>query len=104
MSNIKVYLACPYSDPDPEVEKWRVEMADKAAAYLMELEYIVFSPITHSSRLSKYLGKASDDHDFWLKQDAAWLEACEELYVLRLPGWKKSFGVAWELGYAKARK
>jgi hypothetical protein len=101
MEGVKVYLACPYSDPDPRVCEERTQMVDRAAAYLMSLGYLVLSPITHSHRIARYLNNHLS-HDFWLKQDAAWLEDAEELWILALPGWDKSIGIAWERGFAKS--
>jgi nucleoside 2-deoxyribosyltransferase len=100
MEGIKIYLACPYSDPDPRVREERTAMVDRAAAYLMSLGFIVFSPISHSHRISRHLDNCLD-HEWWLKQDAAWLEAADELWILALHGWDKSIGVAWERGFAK---
>jgi len=60
---------------------------------------VVFSPITHSH----YIGGFLDDnlsHEFWLSQDAPFIDFADELWVLQLPGWDKSFGVIWEIGYA----
>lgn len=99
MEGVKIYLACPYSHPDPKVCEMRCEKADRAAAYLMACGYIVFSPISHSHPISKHLGNHLD-HSFWLRQDAAWLDVCDEIHILTLDGWDKSIGVAWERGYA----
>ena len=43
-----IYLAAPYTDPDPEVSALRAAQAAYAAAMLMSrYGFVVFSPITH---------------------------------------------------------
>lgn len=97
----RIYLAAPYSHPDPVVRQWRTELADKAAAYLMQAnDQPVFSPLSHSHRVADHIDNHLD-HDFWLRQDLGWLEACDWMYVLMLPGWDQSDGVALELEWAK---
>lgn len=97
---MKLYLACPYSNPDPQVLIDRFEMANKAAASLIAAGHIVFSPISHSHQISLHMGN-SLDHTVWLAQDRAFLDWCDEIYVLMAPGWEQSKGVAWEIDYAR---
>lgn len=40
-----LYLASPYSHPDPEVMKERCRESQKAAAHLMQEGYVVFATI-----------------------------------------------------------
>lgn len=96
----KVYIACPYSDEDPEVMSYRYDLANRMAAKLMLQGYLVFSPLSHSVPIEPHLPVAQNDHDFWLKQDFAWLKYCDELHVLMAHGWEKSFGVAEEIKFA----
>lgn len=94
---MKIYLASPYSDPDPSVRDSRVLAADMAAASLMEQGHIVFSPLSHSHPISRFCKVDPTDHDFWLRQDLAWLRHCDELWVLTLDGWKGSKGIKTEI-------
>jgi Domain of unknown function (DUF1937) len=94
------YLASPYSHPDPAVMERRYEAACKAAGYLMKQGECVFAPIAHSHRIGQLLGQ-STDHTFWLKQDFAILDKCDEMIVLMLDGWNHSFGVAEEIKRCK---
>ena len=97
----KVYLACPYAHSDPAVRSARVEAADEAAARLMEHGYIVFSPLSHSHPISKHCKVDPTDHDFWLRQDLPWLECCDILALLKLPGWETSKGIQKEIDQAQ---
>lgn len=95
-----IYLACPYWDKDPEIRQERFERVSNMAAYLMkERGLIVFSPLSHSVPIDSYLGE-QQDHDFWLRQDFYFLKACDEVWVLELPGWQNSYGVAAEIDKA----
>ncbi len=98
------YLASPYSHADPAVRDERFREACRVAAELMQRGEVVFSPIAHSHSIAEAKpGPWAIDHDFWLRQDAPYLEACSMLYVLALPGWEQSRGVAHEIGRARER-
>lgn len=99
--NIKVYLASPFSHIDPDVRISRAISANKKAAELMELGYLVFSPISHSFPISEYCNVDPCDNDFWLRQDLWVLEICDEFHVLCLDGWKESIGIMIEMDRAK---
>jgi len=101
---MKIYVACPYSHPDQAVREERVLAADKYAAKLMERGHIVFSPLSHSHPISKHCKVDPTDHDFWLRQDLAWLKACHRMHVLCLDGWQESKGVKEEIEEALKRK
>jgi hypothetical protein len=116
-----IYLACPYSDPDPMVMQERFETVTKVAAVLMvETACEVFSPITHSHMISmfamdyaqskdavarsamgagcaKWVKAWLPTYDFWLRFDFHMLDIADWLYVLKLPGWGASMGVGREL-------
>ncbi len=96
----KIYLANPYSHPDPYVRRERFHAACRAAARLMEAGNIVFSPIAHSHPISEHLGNPLD-LDFWLAQDRAFVEWADEVHVLLLPGWDTSKGVAMEVQWTR---
>jgi len=93
-----IYLACPYTAPTLQEMKARVAEATKAAAALMLDGYNVFSPLTHSDPIADVLGEDNRlNHSFWLLRDFQILERCDELHVLKLPGWDTSYGVKLEI-------
>ena len=72
-------------------------MANQVAAFIMEkLGHIVFSPISHSHPIDKYVDPKNSTHRFWLSQDKPWVELCDEVWVLDSPYWKRSIGVRFE--------
>lgn len=96
-----VYLASPYSHPNPDVMHARYEKACRAAAALMLRGECIFAPIAHSHRIGQVMGR-STDHEFWLRQDFAILRHCSHCVVLMLEGWDKSVGVREEIDYCVA--
>lgn len=96
----RAYLAVAYSRGDFSE---RAKVADIAAAYVAEeLRLSVFSPISQSHRIARYVSAGHLSHEFWLGQDARWLEVADVVVILEDEMLKKSFGVAWELGWAAA--
>lgn len=96
-----IYLASPYSHPDPAVKQQRFDAACKAAGKLMIDGECVFSPIAHSHSIEAQMF-IPQDHQFWMRQDIAILKHCDSLYVLNIEGWKESKGVAEEISVARA--
>jgi len=94
----KIYLAVSYSDNPRKAFK----TACRIAGRLMSEGNIVFSPISHSHPIYKRTRKLlPNDTNFWLKQDLPFIEFCDELYIVRLPGWTISRGVQAEIMRAK---
>lgn len=94
------YLACPYSHPNPQVEKERLETVTRAAYLLMQKEIYVFSPLTHNLPIDR-LGRRGN-WQTWSTFDHEMLSRCDRLLVLKLPGWEESLGVAAEIAHAQS--
>lgn len=94
------YLASPYSHPEPSIEAMRALMAGDAAAWLSNQGYHPFSPIAHWHRPAKR-NKLPSNANHWISYNQAWLEKADELIVLKMPGWKDSIGIAYEIKWAK---
>ena len=97
-----IYLASPYSHPDPAVREDRFRAACLAAAALLRQGHAVFSPIAHSHCVAT-VGDLDPSWALWRAGDLRLLEACDELVVLRLDGWDRSVGVTEEVAYARSR-
>jgi hypothetical protein len=95
-----IYLASPYSHPDPAVRQDRFEKVCHAAAALIRRGHVVFSPIAHSHGMAR-LGLPTD-WSFWETQDRWFLSVCAELWVLTLDGWQESRGVQAEITIAQS--
>lgn len=96
-----VYLGCPYSSDDSEEVLDRFRRVNRAAGILMDLGYIVFSPITHSHTIEVAMERVKP-WSYWQVQDYAILERCDGLFVLKLPGWGRSVGLNDEIDFAEA--
>jgi len=97
---IKVYLACPYFHKDENIRNERFEEVCRKAGELMEMGYVVFSPISHNHPIKKFIKSDNDNWQFWKKQDFRFIEWCDEFHILCLDGWKESNGVNSELDFA----
>lgn len=94
-----VYLATPYSHPDPTIMEQRFRVANMAAARLMEAGVFVFSPISHTHPIA-VAGELPKGWDFWKAYDTTVISSCRKLIVLMQDGWKESTGVAAEIRIA----
>ncbi len=95
-----IYLASPYSDPDPKVMERRFQLVCLAAARLMQRGLQIFSPIAHSHPIA-LAGLLPKGFDYWEKFDRTMLGACDELMVLCLDNWTNSVGINAELKIAE---
>ena len=93
-----IYLASPYTHPDPSVRASRFRATCQAAAKLIQQGNLVFAPIAHSHPMTEF-GLPSDWR-FWECHDVEFLRRCNELAVLKLDGWRESRGVQAEIDLA----
>lgn len=95
-----IYLAAPYRHNNPAVVEWRVEQINRKCAELMAAGHLVFSPISHSHPIAMQ-GNLPKNWAFWENYDRVMLSKCDELLVLKLPGWETSEGVQAEIRIAE---
>jgi len=95
------YLAIPYSHINNHVEELRFEIANAISTRLMKEGEIIFSPISHTHPMVKY--GLPGDWNYWKEQDIAFLDICNELYVVMLKGWKESTGIPAEIAHMEQR-
>lgn len=95
-----LYLASPYSDPDPAVREERFVAVCRKAAELFRAGFHVFCPIAHTHPIAVHGGLATDFAG-WSRYDSEMLGKCIRLVVLRLPGWEGSVGVSAEIALAR---
>src|SRR5437016_753626 len=95
-----IYLASPYSHPDPTVQESRFDAVCRVAAMLMRRGVQLFSPIAHTHPIA-VAGELPGHWDFWLMFDQWFITHCDEIWVLMLDGWKRSKGVQAEILMAR---
>ena len=81
-----VYLASPFSHPDPEVRKERVAAIAKITARLIAEGHIVFSPWAYTAEIQKDGRPPAGWYHFTLRQ----LAGCTHLLVVKMDGWQES--------------
>lgn len=91
-----IYLASPYSHPNPARREARFVHACQATAYLMNQGKIVFSPIAHSHPIATRC-QLPLDFGYWERFDREMLTMCDSMIVLMLDGWATSVGVQNEI-------
>lgn len=95
-----IYLASPYSHPDPLVMKTRFLLAEQVTAILLERKLWVYSPIVHCHELAaKY--SLPTDFAYWQEYNIDMLRRCDFFFILDISGWKESKGVTGELTVAQ---
>ena len=95
-----LYIACPYTDPDPNTQLKRVALATKVSGMYIARGHIVYSPLTHTHLINETIAqKDQPSHDFWMKFNFPFMEICHELVIIKADGWDKSIGVEYERAY-----
>jgi hypothetical protein len=94
-----IYLATPYSHPDPAVMQARFERACDIAGGLMISGEIVFSPIAHTHPIAVRC-ELPRGWDFWRNYDYAMLSRATKIVVVQMDGWRESKGIAGEVAIA----
>jgi len=92
---MKIYLAVPYTG----MENISFIKANRKAADLILDGHIVFSPISHSHHIALQCDIAGN-WETWINLDRSFIEWCDEVWVYRLNGWKKSKGIKAEIDIA----
>lgn len=105
-----VYLACPYSHPDPVIRELRFKEANKASIWLMAYSHdffnprpMVISPISMGNPIVS--AGCSIPYDFKVWQDLNYqlLDCADILVILAIKGFKESQGVQAEIKYAQEK-
>ena len=94
-----IYLASPYSHPDPLVRQARFDAACQASAGLITAGNAVVAPIVQGHPLVRF--GVPSDWSFWAPLAREYIARCDEVVVLHLDGWRESEGVQAELAQAR---
>ena len=89
-----IYLASPYTHPDPAVMAQRYSLTLGLTTRLLIDGLPVFSPIVYGRQMERDLG-----HTFeaWQSINDAMIHAASDFAIFRLPGWEQSRGIAHEV-------
>ena len=91
-----IYIASPYTDPDPEIMQRRYEAVLRYCVHLVQEHEVPYSPIIHFHEMAKYFDLPKD-FIYWRKVNATMLRVSSCLHALLLPGAKESEGLDQEL-------
>jgi nucleoside 2-deoxyribosyltransferase len=106
MSEKLIYLASPYTSHkksacNRNTEQYlRFTEVCEIAAKLLKKGVLVLSPIAHSHPIAMS-GGAATDWAAWQRLCLRLIDACDEVWVVEMPGWTKSKGIKAEVKYAK---
>lgn len=95
MNKLK-YLASPYTGN--ESLNYNATLA--VAARLFKEGHCFFSPIIHNHNVAMQFNMPLE-FKFWREYDILMLSKCDELWVIKLPGFEHSKGLAAEIFYAR---
>jgi len=90
-----IYVASPYTHPDPEVRERRYRAVLLYTSKLMKRGYYAFSPIVYGHHM-----QVPSLWTQWAPFDRQMLNHCTKLHVLCLDGWDVSVGVQEEIEWA----
>jgi hypothetical protein len=95
-----IYLASPYSHPDPAVRTYRFQAARAFTWHHHRLGSVIFSPIVYGHQFACDF-QAPTDAASWAHFNESILEVASEVWVLRLSGWDQSIGIMREIEFAE---
>ena len=97
---MKIYLAAPYSHSNPSIRQSRFMAANQAAAKLIGMGHIVFSPISHSHPIAQVMGNHLSR--IWLDQDRHFVEWADCMVIVDiLADWDTSNGISVEIKWMR---
>lgn len=95
-----IYLASPYTDPDPAVRQRRYEHVLNIAGRLIISGKHVISPIVHCHPIA-LAQELPTEFGFWAEYDRKLIRGCDEFWVALMEGWRQSKGVTYEVRIAR---
>jgi hypothetical protein len=93
-----IYLASPYSHPNPTVRQQRYELVLEISCELARNQIPHYSPIV-SSHVVGQVGNLPGDHEYWWKTDKVFMDLCSQGIFVTAQGWKQSKGMEAERLY-----
>lgn len=100
ISSKLIYLASPYSHSNDDIREMNYKIVSNIAANMVSEGKVVLSPISYGHNLLNFCNMPSD-WEFWYNFCVTFLLKCDELIVVKMPGWDISKGVLEEIEIAK---
>lgn len=94
-----IYIASPYTHELEAIRRWRYRAVQHYCTVLFRRGLPCFSPIVHWHPTAIDFDLPHDYKAFW-DLNFPFLLKAKMLYVLELPDWEQSYGVAKEIEYA----
>lgn len=94
-----IYLASPYTSDDKFLKIARYRAALRACTELMAAGELVFCPVAYGHSVEDK-SRQEFPYEYWLRWSKSLLAPSKSLYVLTIPGWASSPGVAAEVRMA----
>lgn len=94
-----IYIASPYSHPDPQVRQARFLAALRYTNEIIREGEIAFSAIAYGHPFACYVA-APTDFLSWRALNHHMIALSQQVHVLTLDGWEESAGVKDEILYA----
>lgn len=95
-----IYLASPYSHPDPLIMKTRFLLAEQVVGLCTSAGMHVYSPIVHYHEIARKIILPTD-FNFWKSINFDMIRRADAVYVLNIEGVHESKGVKAETQFAK---
>lgn len=95
-----IYLASPYSHPDPLIRKTRFLLAQQVTGILLKRKIWVYSPIVHCHEIVEKFSLPGDAA-FWKEFNIDFLRRAEGMFILTIDGWEESKGIQQERDFAR---
>lgn len=94
-----IYLASPYTDPDPAIMQQRYDQVLEFAAKITQTGKLVYSPIVHYHPMASRFDLPREAN-YWERANKAMLGRARTLWIYQLEGWDTSVGVNKEIEWA----
>ncbi len=96
-----IYLATPYTHPDPAMKERRYEQACALWHYFWSRGTVIYSPIVHARPTAKRY-QIPGGYQTFQKWDEGMIEVATAVWVGMIPGYQESTGVNNETTFARS--
>ena len=98
-----IYLCSVYSlNADKALMQRRYQYAAQRTAEFLKEGHTVFCPINHCHPIAEKFDMPRE-WEFWEQHDLNYIDACDEVWVLQMPGFQDSTGITAEVDYALSK-